>query len=161
MTMVINAICNACKNTIQLVQEDLEQLGRSEPILYSQCKAMLKIAPDANSERKTKLSLVVVAPEHLDSLLQNAGRCFLRGQRLAGNQLNPRPESPGNMLQCRSATMAEETPPKPAQRHGNNRHGPAHRARDHQRIQVSHVVADQRHRVFLGNPVKPFATCRY
>ena len=57
MTTVINAICNACKNTIHLAQEDLEQLGRSEPILCSQCNAMLKITPDANSERKTKLSV--------------------------------------------------------------------------------------------------------
>ncbi len=57
MTTVINAICNACNNTIELSQEDLEQLGRSEPLPCSECDAMLKITPEANSERNAKLSV--------------------------------------------------------------------------------------------------------
>ena len=57
MTAVINAICNACKNTIELSQKDLEQLGRSESVPCSECDAMLKITPDANSERNAKLSV--------------------------------------------------------------------------------------------------------
>src|SRR5690554_67725 len=57
MTTVINAICNACNNIIELSQEDLEQLGRSEPLPCNECDAMLKITPEANSERNAKLSV--------------------------------------------------------------------------------------------------------
>lgn len=60
MTTVINAICNACNNTIELSQTDLEQLGRSEPLPCSECDAMLKITADANSERNAKLSVVAL-----------------------------------------------------------------------------------------------------
>lgn len=60
MTSSVNATCTACNGAIQLSQEDLEQLGRSEPVPCSQCQTRVKIKPDPNSERKTKLSVLTL-----------------------------------------------------------------------------------------------------
>lgn len=58
MANSVNATCTACNGAIRLSQEELEQLGRSEPVPCSQCQTMVKIKTDPGSERRTKLSLL-------------------------------------------------------------------------------------------------------
>lgn len=61
MTTGVNAICTTCNSSIQLSQEDLEQLGKSDPVPCSECRTMVKIKPDPGSERKSKLSVLTLS----------------------------------------------------------------------------------------------------
>ncbi|WP_203142227.1 hypothetical protein [Marinobacter mangrovi] len=54
------AMCMSCQGPNQLSQEDLAQLGKSEPIACGECGAMVKIKPDPDGERKAMLSVLTL-----------------------------------------------------------------------------------------------------
>ncbi len=55
MSDCVEATCTACNGRNQLTADQMEMLGKSEPVECSQCRVLVKIKADAESELKAKV----------------------------------------------------------------------------------------------------------